>query len=108
MKSQFEYSTFSNAQEAEQFIEIASQCFGGSSDDVQSYLDLIGRENFRVIHRSRRAIGGLAIYHMGQWFGGQSVPMAGIAAVGIAPEYRGSKQLLAATLSEELSVALQL
>ena len=34
-------------------------------------------------------MGGLAIYRMGQWFGGQSVPIAGIAAVGVAPEHRG-------------------
>jgi predicted acetyltransferase len=103
MKPQFEYSTFCDAQEAEQFIEIASQCFGGSSDDEQRYLDLIGRENFRVVRRFRKMIGGLAIYHMGQWFGGQSVPMAGIAAVGIAPEYRGSGaayELLKQTLVE--------
>ncbi|MGL5806144.1 MAG: GNAT family N-acetyltransferase [Xenococcaceae cyanobacterium] len=103
MKSQFEYSSFSNQQEAQQFIEIASQCFGGSSDDEQRYLDLIGGENFRVIRRSQKTIGGLAIYHMGQWFGSQSVPMAGIAAVAIAPEYRGSGaafELLKQTLLE--------
>jgi predicted acetyltransferase len=32
---------------------------------------------------------------MGQWFGGQRVPMTGIAAVGIAPEYRGTGAAIA-------------
>jgi predicted acetyltransferase len=32
---------------------------------------------------------------MGQWWGNQSVPMTGIAAVGVAPEYRGSGTAIA-------------
>src|SRR5262249_47738475 len=32
--------------------------------------------------------GGLGIYWMGQYFGGRSVPLAGIAGVGVAPHAR--------------------
>jgi predicted acetyltransferase len=40
---------------------------------------------------------------MGQWFGGCSLPMAGIAALGVAPEYRGigaAAELITSTLHE--------
>lgn len=32
---------------------------------------------------------------MAQWWGGERVPMTGIAAVGIAPEYRGTGAAIA-------------
>jgi predicted acetyltransferase len=84
-------------------MQITSQCFGGSAEDCQKYFDRIGQENFRVIRRSGTISGGLAIHQMGQWFGGYSVPMVGIAAVGIAPEDRGNStayELLKQTLVE--------
>ncbi|CAD5981580.1 GCN5-related N-acetyltransferase [Planktothrix tepida] len=40
---------------------------------------------------------------MGQWWGGKSIPVAGLASVGIAPEYRGggvALELLRQTLRE--------
>ena len=46
-------------------------------------------------------LAGLGIYRLGQYFGGRSVPMAGIAAVGVPPEHRGrgvAKQLMTLTL----------
>ena len=43
-----------------------------------------------VISQAGQVVGSLAIYSMGQWYGGQCVPMAGIAAVGVAPEHRGN------------------
>jgi predicted acetyltransferase len=35
-------------------------------------------------------LGGLGIFHFAQWFGGQSIPSAGITAVAMAPEARGT------------------
>lgn len=46
--------------------------------------------DLRVIHDRGRVMGGLKIYPMGQWFGGQRVTMGGIAGVAIGPEYRGT------------------
>lgn len=57
--------------------------------DIQGMLAQ-GRENFRVARVRGRAAGSLGIIPMGQWFGGRSVPMAGINAVAVAPEHRAA------------------
>jgi predicted acetyltransferase len=63
----------------------------------------IGAENFRAIRQNGKLAGGLGIMNMAQWFGGKSVPTAGITAVGVAPEFRGggaASALLKKTLEE--------
>lgn len=97
MNAQFEYSKLADSGEARQLNAILSQCFNDPSDDEPdaSYFDRIGLENFRVICQAGQMAGGLALLHMGQWFGGERVPMTGIAAVGIAPEARGSGAAIA-------------
>lgn len=49
-----------------------------------------GIENLIVARVEGQIVGGLGIIPMGQWFGGRSVPMAGINRVTIAPEYRST------------------
>ncbi len=94
MTPQFEYSTLAHPQDIQQLASILEQCYLMSSGDSEIYINRIGTENFRFI-RVEQVIGGLAILAMGQWWGGQRVPMTGIAAVGIAPEYRGSGAAIA-------------
>ncbi len=68
-----------------------------------SYLDKIGRENVRTIHHEGRCVGGLAFYRMGHWFGGRSIPTAGISGVAISAAHRGGgtcRQLLQTVLRE--------
>ncbi len=60
------------------------------------FANVSGAQNFRVLRSTERRasgsktaiIGGLVIHPMGQFFGGRSVSMGGIGAVGIAPEHR--------------------
>lgn len=105
MTYHFEYGTVSNPEDAQQLGVIINQCFSDPSPSSwQTYSqEIVGLENFRIIRQSGKIIGGLAILHMGQWYCGESVPMAGIAAVGIAPEHRGTGavfELLKFTLKE--------
>jgi len=95
MMPEFEYSTLANRDYVQQLGNILDQCFINSPGRSEIYFNRIGLENFRVILRSEQVVGGLATISMGQWFGGKRVPMAGIAAVGIAPEYRGSGAAIA-------------
>jgi predicted acetyltransferase len=86
----FEYGIISEPEDAKRLGTILQQCFNSTPETNETYFQRIGLENFRVIRRGGKIVGGLAILEMGQWFGCECVPMAGIAAVGIAPEERGS------------------
>jgi predicted acetyltransferase len=82
---------------------VMADAFGMSTAYQESYFERIGREGLRCARLAGTIAGGLAIYRLGQWFGGRSVPMAGLAAVAVAPEHRGSgvaRALLIETLRE--------
>ncbi len=100
MTHNIEFGTFSNSDESQQLLALLCQCFNAPPSEDQYYANLIGLDNFRVIRKDGRVAGGLAILHMGQWFRGSSVPIAGIASVGIAPEHRGTG--VAAAMMTEL------
>lgn len=91
----FEYGKVDNSEDASKLLSILSQCFMMAPSDGELYMQAVGIENFRVIRQNKEIAGGLAILSFGQNYGGEFVPMAGIAAVGIAPEYRGSGAALA-------------
>ena len=90
MASRFEYGTISSPEDSRTLGMILQQCFNSSTEASEAYRARLGLENFRAVRQAGQIAGGLAILPMGQWFGGQCVPMAGIAAVGVAPEHRGS------------------
>lgn len=103
MTPELEFGTLADPQEAQHLGKILQQCFNFPISNWQTYSSLLGLENYRVIRHKGHVIGGLGIYHMGQWFGGRSLPLAGIAAVGVAPEHRGggaAAELMTQTLRE--------
>lgn len=103
MTLELEFGLPSKEEETQRLGGILSQCFNSPMSDWPLYLNRIGAQNFRVVRQGGEVVGGLAIYQMGQWFGGQCVPMAGLAAVGVLPEYRGTGvavELLVRTLKE--------
>lgn len=99
----FEYGTLSDSESAQKLGAILQQCFNMSPEISGAYFQRVGLENFGIIRDRGQIAGGLGILEMGQWYSSKCVPMAGIAAVGIAPEYRGSGaaiELLRQTLKE--------
>ncbi len=48
-----------------------------------------GAERLRVVRHGDDVVGGLLLIAMGQWFGGRSVPQAGVSIVGVEPAFRG-------------------
>jgi predicted acetyltransferase len=93
--AQFQYQSLTGDDDAEQLSQILAQCFISPPSDSLVYLNRIGMSNFRTIAVDGHLAGGLALIPMGQWWGGQRVPMTGIAAVGIAPEHRGAGAAIA-------------
>ncbi|ALF54754.1 acetyltransferase [Nostoc piscinale CENA21] len=84
-----EYKTLVDVEDVKHLGVIVGQAFIASASESESFLKSVGFENLRVICRDGKVAGGLATLPMGMWLEGQSVPMVGIAGVGIAPEYRG-------------------
>ena len=64
--------------------------FGQPPEFMERWLNHIGRENLRVAVRGGQVLGGFGAFFFGQWFGGCSVPSAGVSAVAVNPESRGS------------------
>lgn len=95
MNTEFEYGAIASSEEVEQFGAILAQCFNSPPSENAPYFKRLGIENLRVIRQSGRIVGGLGLMPMGQWWGGQRVPITGVAAVGIAPEHRGSGAAIA-------------
>lgn len=85
----WEYGQLSGQLEIEELGRILDQCFIGFSGQGKKYVHRVGEENCRVLRLGKQVLGGLVILPLGQWWGGRCVEMGGIAAVGIAPEFRG-------------------
>jgi predicted acetyltransferase len=103
LKRQIAFGPMADPGDREGLTTVLARSFGVSSTAWDAYFTRVGPENFRVVRGESGIAGGLAIYFMGQWFGGRVVPMAGIAAVGVAPELRGTGvafELMARTLGE--------
>lgn len=56
---------------------------------LPSFIERIGAENVRVVREGGQPVGGLGLFPMGQWFGGQRIAMGGIAAVAVSADRRG-------------------
>jgi predicted acetyltransferase len=87
----------------EELARAEGWAFGTSTEDATTWLTSVGLEHLRVARREGRLVGGLLVIPMGQWFGGKSVPMLGVAGVAVAPEERGrgiARSLMRATLTE--------
>jgi predicted acetyltransferase len=89
MAAFYSYDIPADQTDLQQLGWILCQCFNAPPTDEAKYLNRLGMENVRILRDRTQIIGGLGILHLGQWYGGRRVGMAGIAAVGVKPEYRG-------------------
>lgn len=69
---------------------ILADAFAFPVEDAAPWLEKSGMENARVIKRGADVIGGCLLLPFGQTFGGRSVPMGGVAAVGVRVQDRGA------------------
>jgi predicted acetyltransferase len=89
LMSKREYGTPTEEKELQALAEVIGLSFGQSTERTRERFPVVGSDNLRVVRDAGKVGGGLWLVPMGQWFGGKSVPMTGIAAVGVAPEERG-------------------
>lgn len=70
-------------QDKDQLNVLQQHAFGSTASDVDLWLE-VGGSGWRVTKDGDRVVAGYLGIPMGQFFGGRSVPMWGIAAVGVA------------------------
>ncbi len=78
MKHQRKFGPLSNGKEAENLGLMLCHSFNFTGWEL--FRDRIGIKNYRAIWQDNQIIGGLGLYPMAQWWGGNPVTMAGIAA----------------------------
>ena len=76
--------------DVQRYVDIAAAAFGVSVAEEAAWALGVGHDNLRLAYQGDTVVGGLALLMMGQWFGGRTLPMTGIAGVAIAPEHRGT------------------
>jgi predicted acetyltransferase len=103
MKSDHAYGVMTD-DDMPSISRIVAHCFTGTPEDCAKWINEAGPQHVRI---ARDAAGGIAgnllRIPMGQYFGGRSVPLVGIAGVGVSPEGRGrgtAGYLMAAALRE--------
>ena len=83
--------------------ENSAWAFGSASAEIAPWFERIGFENIRLLTDGDRLLAQMAFSWMGQFVGGRSVPMAGVAAVAVPPDARGygaGTRLMQAALRE--------
>lgn len=78
-----------DAAEVRAYADIVVQALFWPPLDEEDWAAEIGPGNIRLAREGGRVVAGLAFWRFGQWFGGRSVPAAGITAVAAAPDVRG-------------------
>jgi predicted acetyltransferase len=71
------------------YMAITGPAFNSEPKDSIAWMEKAGHENIRLLRYGGEAVAGLMLVPMGQWFGGRSVPMSGIAGVGVPVDHRG-------------------
>ena len=77
-------------EELSEFAPIVSWAFHDTVDGAAQWLRRCPLDGLRFGRVDGRLVGGLAMIPMGQWFGGRSVPLLGLAGVAVAASARGS------------------
>ena len=84
------YTIFDPARDLDAVARMIALAFGGTPEKSKDWLASGGHDNLRVVRAGDHAVASLMRIPMGAYFGGQSVPLHGVAGVAVAPEERGS------------------
>lgn len=86
-----EFGPVSGDRDLERYASAASDGLGFPPLSEEPWTDRYQRDWFRVVKVDGEVAGGLVTLPLSQYFGGRAVPMAGIHAVAIDPEFRGRR-----------------
>lgn len=83
------YERAGTEQDLEACAVLLSAAFGGTLENSRAWVAKGGSDDLRVLRVGSEVVATLRFIPMGQWFGGRSVRMIGIAGVAVAPQHRG-------------------
>lgn len=89
MNEAMEYRGVESDAEVAAYARVLSHSFGRSEADSQTWISKCDRSSIRVMKCGGDVSAGLILFEKGQFWGGRSVPMVGVGAVGVMPESRG-------------------
>ncbi len=82
------------ADDLDDLMDVRSRSFGNMTGDRHEWrrtaLEFAAAGRYLGAYDGQRLVAAARIWDFGQWWHGRRVPMAGIASVVVAPEYRGS------------------
>ena len=70
-------------------FDVRAQAFAVKESDRERWTSLVDPAGMVAAFLGTKVVGALNVIGMGQWFGGRSVPMGGLATVVVRPEHRG-------------------
>lgn len=82
------YGVLDRARDADELAVLLARAFGFKPEAAPGWFESAGWDNVRSVRRGDRLVGGCMVLPMGQFFGGKSVPLGGIAAVGVRTDAR--------------------
>jgi predicted acetyltransferase len=100
---EFNYRPYDPEKDLDAYSRSIAEAFAADEKKVIEWIKLCKVENIRIVEVDGSLAGTTVMAPMGQYFGGNSVPMIGIAGVSIRPEFRGkgvAKRMLTATVQE--------
>src|SRR5437899_11339256 len=100
----YKYEAAQAEQDLPALSRMISLAFGTPVEGVKEWLTRAGLQEVRVLREGSSDVACALRVPMGQFFGGKSVPMMGVAGVAVAPEVRG-RDLATRVLQEVLREA---
>lgn len=80
-------------------FDVRAQAFAVEESDRERWTSLVNPDGMLTAFLGTLVVGSMNVIDFGQWFGGRSLPMGGVATVVVRPEHRG--QGVAARLLEQ-------
>src|SRR3954466_14064376 len=77
------------ADELHGVFDVRAQAFAVAESDRERWTNLVDPELMTTAFLGTQGVGSLNVIPLGQWYGGRSVPMGGVATVVVRPEHRG-------------------
>jgi predicted acetyltransferase len=77
------------AEDLHGIFDVRAQAFAVPESDRERWISLVDPAWMTAAFLGTQVVGSLNVIPMGQWYGGRSVPMGGVATVVVRPEHRG-------------------